>query len=697
MFSLFGSPPFETISTITNDGYLFEAKAGVRRSIFARESKLPEVLDERITTVHDLLLEAVRVAGQKPFLGSHSKPSDPYSWLTFKGTYERACDLGSGLINVCGLDNKSETGRCVGIYGKNCVDWVVTEFACATYGLVAVPLYDTLGEEALKHICKHSELTTCVCVSPDLAEKLLELKSDHLKHIILIRSNESSLENLRVKADKRVQIHAFSDILIKGKEDQCTPDPSTIEDHVFICYTSGTTGTPKGVIVTNKMLIATVTSTMMNTNLTLFTQNDVYLSFLPLAHIFEQFNVMLALNARGRIGFYSGEVTSLQADAHTLQPTIFIAVPRVLARIRQGIFNKVSTSKLKTSLIKTAVNRKLKSVDKQIYQHNTMWDQLVFSKIRKRFGGRIRLIITAGAPISGDLLQFIRAAFCCPVFEGYGSTETCGAITSSIFGDLAGGHVGPPLPGCEIKLVDVPSMDLVASRDNKGEICCRGPVVTPGYFRQPELTEDLIDKDGWLHMGDIGEWTEGNRLKIVDRLKHIFKLSQGEYVAPEKVEQVYAHSSLVAQVFVDGSPLRSYPVALVVPDGETLCKAINSIEQEARSSNNGSRKGSKQSSNKGKAGDTDTTEKFNLRGNLITLAELCSNPEAERLIFIELSQLGKNAGLKGFEQARVIKLIPEEFTLENRLLTPTLKCARHAIRKRYQEELKQLYARKELD
>ncbi|VDL18316.1 unnamed protein product [Hymenolepis diminuta] len=406
---------------------------------------------------------------------------------------------------------------------------------------------------------------------------------------------------------------------------------------------------------------------------------------------------MLALNARGRIGFYSGEITSLQADAHTLEPTILIAVPRVLARIRQGIFNKVATSKLKTSLIKTAVNRKLKAVDRQIYQHNTIWDQLVFSKIRKRFGGRIRLIITAGAPISGDLLQFIRAAFCCPVFEGYGSTETCGAITSSIFGDLAGGHVGPPLPGCEIKLADVPSMNLVASRDNKGEICCRGAVVTPGYFKQPELTKHLIDEDGWLHMGDIGEWTEGNRLKIVDRLKHIFKLSQGEYVAPEKVEQVYAQTSLVAQVFVDGSPLKSYPVALVVPDGEALCKAINSSEQEASNSNNGPKKTSKQSINKRKASDADTTEKFNLRRNLVTMAELCNNPEAEHLIYREFSQLGKTAGLKGFEQVRAIKLIPDAFTMENRLLTPTLKCARHAIRQRYQEELKQLYARKELD
>ncbi|KAM7542178.1 hypothetical protein Aperf_G00000007185 [Anoplocephala perfoliata] len=701
MFSIFGFKPFDIVSTIPNDGYLFDAAAGVRRSVIVKDAQLPEVLDDRLTTIHDLLLEAVRVAGQKPFLGGRSSEFEPFSWLTFKAVYERVCDLGSGLASVCGVE-KSESKRFVGIFGRNCVDWVVTELACATFGFVAVPLYDTLGQEALKHICRESELATCVCVTPDLAEKLLELKPDHLKHVILIEGDESSLEHLRGKGEGRVQIHDFADIVMKGKEDPRTPDPSTAEEWVVLCYTSGTTGTPKGVIITNKMLIATVTGTMLATNLTLFSQNDVYLSFLPLAHIFEQFNVVLALNARGRIGFYGGDVTKLQADAQALQPTIFIAVPRVLERIRRAIYQQVENSRFKTNLIKMAVNRKLKSVDRQIYNHNTMWDQLVFSKIRKRFGGRIRLVITAGAPISGDLLQFIRAAFCCPIFEGYGSTETCGAITCSIFGDLAGGHVGPPLPGCEIKLVDVPSMELVVSRDNKGEICCRGAVVTPGYFKQPELTAALIDKDGWLHSGDIGSFDQENRLKIVDRLKHIFKLSQGEYVAPEKVEQVYSQTPLVTHVFVDGSALRSYPVALVVPDGAALCKALN-LELESRGGGSGggggrsgTRKSGKQSHSSNVGGDVGG-EKFSLQGRMVTLADLCSNPDAEALIQNELTQLGRSAGLKGFEQVKVIKLIPEAFSVENRLLTPTMKCARHAIRQRYQADLQQLFARKELD
>ncbi|VDN35327.1 unnamed protein product, partial [Dibothriocephalus latus] len=157
--------------------------------------------------------------------------------------------------------------------------------------------------------------------------------------------------------------------------------------------------------------------------------------------------------------------------------------------------------------------------------------------------------------------------------EGYGCTETCGPLSISVAGDLKGGHVGAPLPSVEIKLADVPEMNLVASRDKKGEICVRGRSCITAYFKAPEKTADLIDKDGWLHTGDIGIWTTGS-LKIVDRCKHIFKLSQGEYVAPEKVEMVYRESRYVAQVFVDGDTMNSYPVAIVVPEQEILEEAL---------------------------------------------------------------------------------------------------------------------------
>nr|VZI06617.1 unnamed protein product [Spirometra erinaceieuropaei] len=577
------------------------------------------------------------------------------------------------------------------------------------------------------------ELSVCVCVTVDRARNLLQLQLPLLKHIILIFPDE--IDALRAEAGPAVQVHSFDDILNYGKEHRQPPSPSEPDEKVLVCYTSGTTGLPKGVIVTNKMLVATVTGCMVHSDLCLFTSEDVHLSYLPLAHIFEQFATMLVLSGRGRIGFFAGDLTQLQQDAFILQPTLFIAVPRVLARIKQKVYRQVSGSKFKLSLLNTAINRKLKEVDRRIYHHNTIWDQLVFSKIRKSFGSRIRIVITAGAPISADLLQFTRAAFCCPVLEGYGSTETCGAITSSMCGDLGGGHVGPPMPNCEIKLCDIPELDLVASRDNRGEICCRGAVCTPGYYKNEELTKALIDEGGWLHTGDVGTWLENNRLKIVDRRKHIFKLSQGEYVAPEKIEHIYAQSQYVQQVFVDGDALRSYPVAIVVPEGEALAHSLQGVIVESRgdvltpvTSASGSpadggggsttapspsKRDNKRGTSKKDRIQTNSppsrengtpgqsllaqSEVFHLQNREVTLADLCLHPEATKIILNDLHQLGRAAGLKGFEQVRAIFLLHEPFSVENHLLTPTMKCARHVIRQRYQNELQKLFVSGELD
>lgn len=714
------------IPSLDNDGYLYDEAEGIRRSNHVKNGKLRSVLDSRMTSVHEMLMEAVRLSADKYFLGSHASPSEPYSWLTFRGVYERVCEFASGLLGVCSV--KANGTSFLGIYGRNTQDWVISELACCCYNFVAVPLYDTLGLEALRHICTHAELSVCICVTVDRARNLLQLQLPLLKHIILISPEE--IDALRADAGPAIQVHSFDDILNYGKEHRQPPSPSEPDEKVLVCYTSGTTGLPKGVIVTNKMLIATVTGCMIHSDLRLFTSQDVHLSYLPLAHIFEQFATMLVLSGRGRIGFYAGDLTQLQQDAFMLQPTLFIAVPRVLARIKQKVYRQVSGSKFKLSLLNTAINRKLKEVDRRIYHHNTIWDQLVFSKIRKSFGSRIRIVITAGAPISADLLQFTRAAFCCPVLEGYGSTETCGAITSSMFGDLGGGHVGPPMPNCEIKLCNIEELDLVSSRDNRGEICCRGAVCTPGYYKNEELTKTLIDEDGWLHTGDVGTWLENNRLKIVDRRKHIFKLSQGEYVAPEKIEHIYAQSPYVHQIFVDGDALRSYPVAIVVPEGEALARALQDAESRGetltpvasasgtadcnnnvapsltkRDSTHWSIRKNKTQNTTAPSGDSGTpgqslpaqSEVFRLQNRDVTLAELCLYPEATKIILNDLHQLGRAANLKGFEQVRALFLIHESFSVENRLLTPIMKCARHAIRQRYQNELQKLFTSGELD
>ncbi|EPB65024.1 hypothetical protein ANCCEY_15913, partial [Ancylostoma ceylanicum] len=182
-------------------------------------------------------------------------------------------------------------------------------------------------------------------------------------------------------------------------------------------------------------------------------------------------------------------------------------------------------------------------------------------------GGRVRLMVTGSAPLAENVLTFVRAAMGCIVVEGYGQTECVAACTVSMEGDSKAGHVGMAIPSASIKLVDVPELGYF-SKDEAGEVCVKGPIVFRGYYKNEEQTKEVLDEDGWLHTGDIGRWTKEGTLKIVDRKKHIFKLAQGEYVAPEKIENIYVRSKYVAQSFVYGESLKTCLIAVVVPDAE---------------------------------------------------------------------------------------------------------------------------------
>ena len=179
---------------------------------------------------------------------------------------------------------------------------------------------------------------------------------------------------------------------------------------------------------------------------------------------------------------------------------------------------------------------------------NYKYDKLIFNKVKERLGGRVRIMITASAPIADNVLAFLKCAFCCPIVEAYGQTESCGASFSTKLFDNLTGHVGGPSLGIEFKLRDVPELNY--TRDSQpcpqGEVLLRGPSIFEGYFKNPELTKQTKDKDGWLYTGDVGQLNPGNSLKIIDRIKNIFKLSQGEYIVSEKLERVYEQSPFIA-------------------------------------------------------------------------------------------------------------------------------------------------------
>ncbi|KAL7058624.1 hypothetical protein AAHC03_013158 [Spirometra sp. Aus1] len=668
-----------------NEAAIKDAEEGIYVSKLVGDGKLIGSFDN-VNSVFNLLQNTVARFPDRPFLGRRSSPDGPYEWVNYKQAYETILLCGSGLLQLKSV--ASNSSNCVGLYATNCPEWLISELGCWAYGLVAVPLYDTLGSDAIKHICNQTELTVVVCDTPKRARCLISSKSSlpHLQTIVII-SSDGDQDNLRKEAEGQIEIILFEELLSLGAKDSKEPAPLGEDGLIVICYTSGTTGTPKGAMIQNSTMLAVIAATSAVLGEGTVSEDEVHLSFLPLAHIYEQFVEAFIVYLGARIGYYSGNIMALREDMQALKPTVFTAVPRILYRIYDAVNARVSKSKFKRYLLDLAIREKLKCLDKQIYNQDTIWDKLIFSKIRRQFGGCVRICLISSAPIAPAVLRFTRALFSCPVLEGYGCTETCGPLSMSVAGDLKGGHVGAPMPSVEIKLADVPEMNLVASRDKKGEICVRGRSCINGYFKSPEKTAELIDKDGWLHTGDIGVWTSRS-LKIVDRCKHIFKLSQGEYVAPEKVEMVYRESPYVAQVFVDGDTTNSFPVAIVVPEQEHLEEALVTVTKRNSSTKmaNGTKSPLSNGHGTGAANGLVSDEKSER-----SFEELCKDPGAKSFLLSELKRLGDAAGLKGFEKVKNIYLSWQPFSIENKMLTPTLKAARPIIRDFFAKELSALY------
>lgn len=280
--------------------------------------------------------------------------------------------------------------------------------------------------------------------------------------------------------------------------------------------------------------------------------------------------------------------------------------------------------------------------------------------MKAALGGRVRIILSGASPISPDVLDFLRICFGGFVSEGYGMTETSCLIAGSQRGDNTSGHVGAPSPSCEVKLADVPEMEY--TNDDKpyprGEICVRGPTLFKGYYKDEVQTREIFDEEGWLHTGDIGCWLPGGRLKIIDRKKNIFKLAQGEYIAPEKIENVYLRSRFITQCYIHGDSFNSSLVAVAVVDPETLSAWAKS-------------RGMKHSDD---------------------LKRLCDDPVVRVAVLADMNTVGREAQLRGFEFAKAVTLIPEPFSIENGLLTPTLKVKRPQAKARFATAIAEMYS-----
>ncbi|MGH0117905.1 UNVERIFIED_CONTAM: hypothetical protein FKN15_074372 [Acipenser sinensis] len=640
---------------LTRQSNEVEHYAGARRSVLGDNPKLLTHYYDDARTMYEVFQRGLHIAGDGPCLGSR-KPKQPYEWLSYREVSDRAQCLGSGLI-FQGCRPCPE--QFIGVFAQNRPEWIISELACYTYSMVVVPLYDTLGPGAIRYIINTAEISTVICDKPEKASVLLEnvetLETPGLKTIILMDSFDPALVE---RGDRcGVHIQSIKDVEALGRvhhrvpvKDNPLKEKKSIEPvsvsrvslsfpsrglqfavhSVVLLFFTGASlivtgtgalqyiippcllhvGNPKGVMLTHGNVVADFSGFLKVTEKVIFPrQDDVLISFLPLAHMFE--------------------------------------------RLIQ-IFSQAN-SPVKRFLLEFAAKRKAAEVRSNIIRNDSLWDRLFFGKIQASLGGRVRMIVTGAAPASPAVLGFLRAALGCQVYEGYGQTECTAGCTFTTPGDWTSGHVGAPLPCNLIKLVDVEEMNYFASK-GEGEVCVKGPNVFKGYLKDPEKTAEALDEDGWLYTGDVGKWLPNGTLRIIDRKNHIFKLAQGEYIAPEKIENIYIRSEPVAQVYVHGHSLQSCLVGIVVPDQEVM---------------------------------PPWARKKGFKGQY---GELCKDKDLKKAIMEDLVRLGKANGLHSFEQVKDIYIHSEMFAIQNGLLTPTLKAKRPELRDYFKERIEELYA-----
>uniref|UniRef100_F6VPF0 Long-chain-fatty-acid--CoA ligase n=2 Tax=Monodelphis domestica TaxID=13616 RepID=F6VPF0_MONDO len=630
-----------------------EGSDGARRSTVLDSDEPLSFFYDDVTTLYETFQRGIHVSNNGPCLGFR-KPDQPYEWISYKEVEDKAECVGSALIQK---GYRPSPDQYFGIFAQNRPEWVIIEQGCYTYSMVVVPLYDTLGNEAITYIINKAELSLVFVDKPDKAELMLESVANKLipvlKTIVIMDPFDKDL--LERGKNHGIEIMSMKALEDLGRANRRKPKPPSPDDLALICFTSGTTGNPKGALITHQNVVSDCSGFVKATEKVVSPcQDDILISFLPLAHMFERVVECVMLCHGAKIGFFQGDIRLLMDDLKMLQPTIFPVVPRLLNRMFDKIFGQANTT-MKRWILDFASKRKEAELRSGIIRNNSLWDRIIFNKIQASLGGKVRLMVTGAAPVSATVLTFLRSALGCQFYEGYGQTECTAGCSLTVPGDWTAGHVGAPMPCCHIKLVDVEEMNYLAAK-GEGEICVKGPNVFKGYLKDPAKTAEALDKDGWLHTGDIGKWLPNGTLKIIDRKKHIFKLAQGEYIAPEKIENIYQRSEPVAQVFVHGESLQAFLIAIVVPDVEVLCP---------------------------------WAKKKGISG---TYEELCRNKDVKKGILEDLVRLGKEAGLKPFEQVKGIALHMELFTVENGLLTPTLKAKRPELRKYFRSQIDELYS-----
>ncbi|XP_053620499.1 long-chain-fatty-acid--CoA ligase 4 isoform X2 [Plodia interpunctella] len=586
-----------------------------------------------------------------------------YVWRSY-AEVERTARQFAGGVRELGCAPR----RNVVVFAETRAEWMLVAHGLFKQSIPVVTIYATLGDDAIAHGINETEVST-VITTHDLLPKFKKILSKTPKVDTIIFMEDQLKKTDREGYKPGIRIVAYKEVLELGKHSKIECVPPRPEDTAIIMYTSGSTGVPKGVILSHRNMVSTLKSFA---DAAPIYEEDTLMGFLPLAHVFELLAESLCIIGGVPIG-YSTPLTMLDSsskimkgtkgDATILRPTCITTVPLIMDRISKGITDKVSRSgEFASAFFKWAYTYK-QSWMRRGYDTPVL-NIIVFNKIRGLLGGRLRLMLSGGAPLSPDTHAQVRICLCCDVVTGYGLTETTSCATVMDAHDRSTGRVGAPTTGTDIRLVNWEEGNYRVTNKPfpQGEIVIGGDSVAEGYYRNPEKTrEEFVDEDGrrWFRSGDIGELHHDGCIKIIDRKKDLVKLQAGEYVSLGKVEAELKTCPIVENICVYGDSLKTYTVALVVPHPQHLAELAARLGLGLESAD---------------------------------FESLCADPQLEKAVVKELADHAKKCGLERFEVPAAVKLCTEVWSPDMGLVTAAFKIKRKDIQERYKEDIKRMYA-----
>lgn len=570
--------------------------------------------------------------------------------LSFK-EYKNTIEILASAFHKIGVT----VGDKVAILAQTCKEWHLLDMATMCSRCCLVPVYPSYLPEEINYIFNHSDSSVLIVENDKQMEKVISVMKDWKNLKIVISINELSEETLK-KFRNSYPYYTYKDLLRIGK-DELKSQPDLLENYIqnqlpeetaSIIYTSGTTGEPKGAVVTQHAM----TTMLLNVEATIkgaFNSNDKTMVFLPLSHVLGRCDSLLPL-VFGWQAVYAESMEKLVDNLQVVKPTVMIAVPRVFEKIYSAIMEQVNHGSLfEKQAFKyavkvaekyfTKIDKDLSPTASEILEYK-MVSKVVFSKIYNRFGGRIRYFVSGGAPLSPEIIKFLRYANL-TILEGYGLTETIAPCCLNPLSKQVPGTVGRPMG------------DVQFSFGPDKEILIKSEALMKEYYKNPEATAEAL-KDGWLYSGDIGEFTPDGYLRITDRKKDIIITSGGKNVAPQKIENLAKTKPHISHLVVVGEK-KNYLTALVGIEKERFLSLLEELDLPSDCS----------------------------------VMDLAQSPKVKDIIQSEISEI--NHDLAQFETIKKFTIVTEEFTTDN-FLTPSLKIKRKVVVERYKDQIEDMYA-----